>query len=409
MNFEHLQRHLELNPLSRRSALKLGAAGAAAAALGSVLGDEPVDAAGAAEAGTPLHNTGASNPQYTDEMFDVRAVEEGLAWAPGPYGFGDQRGSFNEVTPEKTAEALRLLNTSRPVKTHNLGELMFNGFPAFASNPPRVYDQRLAGISTTGVPLPPDVIRLPEIAGPNRLTGFEERFPNGGTYQIGTQLDGLNHIGVGRTFYSGQNATNLATTSGTNRLGNENMGPIVTRGVVLDIVGMKVKSGSTGDLFTAPNGEKVLRDNYRITIEDIEAARYHQGTADIRPGDVVLFRTGWTHLVRSDPQRYLKSEPGIHLREARYLADRRPAIIGGDTWGLESVDPAVTRGNAFAVHQLLIVKHGIRIGEGMRTESLVGDGVFEFVFIVTPQYAQGATAGNTPPAALAPVPRPRGR
>ena len=55
------------------------------------------------------------------------------------------------------------------------------------------------------------------------------------------------------------------------------------------------------------------------------------------------------------------------------------------------------------------MKHGIRIGEGMRTESLVGDGVFEFVFIVTPQYAQGATAGNTPPAALAPVPRPRGR
>jgi hypothetical protein len=34
------------------------------------------------------------------------------------------------------------------------------------------------------------------------------------------------------------------------------------------------------------------------------------------------------------------------------------------------------------------------------TDRLAADGVFEFVYIVTPQLAFGATAGNTPPCAL---------
>lgn len=46
--------------------------------------------------------------------------------------------TFNEVTPRKTAEALRLLASGRRTKTYNLGELMTNGFPAFRTDPPRV-------------------------------------------------------------------------------------------------------------------------------------------------------------------------------------------------------------------------------------------------------------------------------
>ena len=43
-----------------------------------------------------------STTRFDDTMFDVSAVEQG-AWVPGPYGPGDERGTFNEVTPEKTA------------------------------------------------------------------------------------------------------------------------------------------------------------------------------------------------------------------------------------------------------------------------------------------------------------------
>lgn len=128
---------------------------------------------------------------------------------------------------------------------------------------------------------------------------------------------------------------------------------------------------------------------------------------------MVLFRTGWTHLLNragfddpADPAnlRYISSEPGIYLREARYLASRRVAMVGSDTWGLEVLDPAIIGQNFFPVHQVLLTQNGVRIGESIRTEEPVADGVFELVYIVTPQFHAGATAGNTPPAALG-VPR----
>ena len=395
MKYEHFLAHLNATTLSRRQALgaaaKLGAATGALTALDMALPSSRAAAAPAAFQGQP--------EPVTDAMFDVAAVEQG-AWVPGPYGPGDQRGSFNEVTPQKTADALAMLDTRVPVVTYNLGELMFNGFPAFRTTPPRIYEQRL---TQSGYPPPAGFEGFsgsPEPAGPNRISGHEERFPEGGTYQIATQLDNLNHVGVGAMFYNGFRGPDIARTWGTAALGAENMGPIVTRGILADIIGLKVAQGATSDYFTASNGSPVLRDDYRVTVEDIETALARGGVGGVQPGDVFLFRTGWTHLVRTDPERYLAKEPGIFLREARYLGNRRPAIIGSDVWGLEVLDPAVTQGNAFPVHQLLFLRYGIRIGEGIVTESLAEDGVFEFVYIVTPQYALGATAGNTPPAAL---------
>jgi hypothetical protein len=48
----------------------------------------------------------------------------------------------------------------------------------------------------------------------------------------------------------------------------------------------------------------------------------------------------------------------------------------------------------------LLTHFGIRIGEAIVTDRLAEDRVFEFVYIVTPQFALGTTAGNTPPCAL---------
>jgi hypothetical protein len=334
-------------------------------------------------------------------MFDV-AFAEGGGWAPSRYGPTDQRGTFNEVTAAKTASALALLDDHHPVKTYNLGELMTNGFPAFQTTPPRIYEQRLtvlgyqppAGFTEGG-----GILQGTEPLGANRVSIHEERFPQGYTYQIVTQLDGLNHIGVGATFYNGFQGPDIATPTGTTSLGNEHMGPIVTRGVLLDVLGLKLAEGASEALSRSKDGDPVLADNYRITIADLEAAAHRGGIRRIHPGDVVLLRTGWNKIARSEPERYLAQEPGIYLAEARYLADLRPAIIGSDSWGLEVLGNPVVQA-AFPVHQELLVKHGIRIGEGIITDELAADGVYEFVYLTTPQYAKGATAGNAPPAAL---------
>jgi hypothetical protein len=325
------------------------------------------------------------------------------------------------VNPEKTAAALAVLGSRPEVRTYNLGELMWNGFPAFKIDPRRTYEQRLMIVGYQPPPGYQDgggIVSSTEPLGGNRLSFHEERFvaelspkhpvPLANTYQIASQLDNLNHIGAAEFYYNGLRGPDIARGHGTSRLGNEHMGPVVTRGVLLDVLGVKLASGPAGDLAEpATNGKPLLRENYRITVEDLTAAMELGGIGAIEPGDVVLLRTGWNQLLaRRDPADIARWEaangmPGIYLREARWLAQFRPAIIGSDTWALEALgSPANNDGTAFPVHQELLMRNGIRIGESYVTDGPADDRVYQFVFAVTPQYAEGATCGNTPPLAL---------
>lgn len=404
MNPDLLRNYLARHHVGRRDVLRLaGAAGAA-----SLTGVAPAAAepAGARPDDTP---------------FDYADPANLSDWAPSRYGPDDQRGAFNEVTPAKTAAALGLLRPRRDVTTYNLGELMWNGFPAFATDPRRTYQQRL---TIWGYPPPPGfaeeggVLVALEPLGANRVSVHEERFeaefsprhpkPLATTYQIGSQLDNLNHIGAAELFYNGLRGPDIARGHGTVRLGAEHMGPVVTRGVLLDVLGVKLARGRAEDLAEpAANGQPLLRENYRITVEDIRDAMAFGGIDRLEPGDAVLFHTGWNHLLaRRDPADIARWEgarglPGIYLREARWLARSRPAVVGGDTWALEVLgNPVNDDGTAFPVHQELLMRHGIRIAESYVVDRLAADRVHEFVFIVTPQFAEGATAGNTPAAAL---------
>ncbi|MEL6985209.1 MAG: cyclase family protein, partial [Actinomycetota bacterium] len=227
------------------------------------------------------------------------------------------------------------------------------------------------------------------------------RFAENFTFQIATQVDGLNHVGTGQWYYNNNRLDDMITPTGTTVLGNETMGPIATRGVIIDIVGLKVAAGQTDDFFIAGNGQPVLRDNYRITIDDIENALYRQRiNRSIGAGDIPILHTGWTHLVREDPGRYLAQEPGIFLAEARYFADKKVAMIAGDAWGLEVTDPDVTGGNAFPCHQELFGKYGIRIGESFVTDAAIADHVYEGFLVITPENVPGATCGSSAPTLL---------
>ncbi len=377
--------------------------------------------AGAVGAGALVGAPPASADALDDTLFDYADPANLSDWAPSRYGPDDQRGALNEVTPAKTASALALLRRHRDVKTYNLGELMWNGFPAVRMEPRRTYQQRL---TVWGYTPPPGfraeggILIGAEPLGVNRASVHEERFeaessaahptPLATTYQIGSQLDNLNHVGAAEYFYNGFRGPDIARGHGTTRLGGENMGPVVTRGVLLDVLGVKLARNRAEDLAEpAGNGKPLLRENYRITVEDIEDAMEFGGIRGLEPGDVVLFHTGWNELLaRRSPVDIARWEgakglPGIYLREARWLARSRPAVVGGDTWALEVFgNPVNDDGAASPVHQELLMRHGIRIGESYVVSELAADRLYEFVFLVTPQYAEGSTAGNTPPAAL---------
>jgi kynurenine formamidase len=390
-------------------AAKSGVAGAIAA-FGLLGPSSPSEARG---------RRGCGGGPFTDAVFDYANPANLSDWVPGPYGPHDERGSFNEVTSERTTDTIRRVIRGRRVKTYNLGELMWNGFPAFVTTPARGHHMRM---TLTGYPPPPNfeanggyVTSLTPI-GSNQVSVHEERFPSipgvapaGATYQIATQLDNLNHVGAGPFFYNGNRGPDFLTAFGTTRLGGENMGPIVTRGIVIDILGLKIAQGAASALGPpAPNGKPVLTSNYRITIADIEAALDRERIRSIEPGDVVLFRTGWNQLLQGRTPAGITrwngagGLPGIYVAEGHYLAACRPAIVASDTWALEVLgSPDNIPGTAFPVHQDLLMRYGIRIGESIVVDELVEDGVYECLYMVTPQFVEGSTCGNAPPAALA--------
>jgi hypothetical protein len=219
-----------------------------------------------------------------DTPIDPIAVENGSAgWFPSIYGPHDQLGTLNEVTPKKTLDALKLIvpNKNKPPKTYNLGELMEPGINAFGN---RVYEQTRVGPNLG-----------PIFGGDNHLVGVEERIST--TYQIATQVDGLPHIGVRSVFYNGFTAADLMAggPSGVAVLGQEHVRPYITRGILLDVLSVKLAQGDTLALGEPVDGKPILADSYRITVEDLLDAMTFGNIKEITPGDVVIIRTGQAH------------------------------------------------------------------------------------------------------------------
>jgi hypothetical protein len=335
-------------------------------------------------------------PDEGDEPVDPDLVQRGV-WLPGPYGAGDELGSLREVTPEKTAWALSRLDCTAPIQTYSLGELLRPGFPAYAD---RRYEQQLVvkgfapsadfdGICSTTKP-----------AGRNNASSVEERVSF--TYNMGSKINGLLHMGAGDLFYNGFRGSDVVRGWGTTALASSAAPPIVTRGVLLDVLGAKAVTGSDADIVLAANGNPMLRADYRVTVEDLLLAQeYAELTHPLEPGDVVLIRTGWRQLIATDPVRYVQGRPpGPFLRECRYLAARRPAIIGSDTWCFELNSPPALEGYSGVCKQELFMRFGIRVGEGIPTDDLADDSVYDFVFCFNPRNAVGAVSSNAPAIAL---------
>src|SRR5262249_10833573 len=135
------------------------------------------------------------------------------------------------------------------------------------------------------------------IAGSNHAV-YHEEIVSGEIGQIGTQFDGLGHLGIGDLFYNGNNRSDFAKPDGLTKLGIEKVGPIVTRGVLIDVAGYK--------------GVTQLESNYEITPADLQGALKKENV-EIHSGDIVLVHTGWGSLWMKDNARYGQTSPGIGL------------------------------------------------------------------------------------------------
>jgi kynurenine formamidase len=145
----------------------------------------------------------------------------------------------------------------------------------------------------------------------------------------------------------------------------------------------------------ACRGVAVLPEAYEVTPDDCETALARGGT-ELRPGDAVFVRTGWScHF--SDPARYFSptGAPGPGHRAAAWLADHEILLTGSDTPAYEH-----RPSDSFPVHALLMIEKGIYIVEWMNLDPISQAGIYTFVSIIVPLKLTGASASPVRPVAL---------
>jgi kynurenine formamidase len=284
-------------------------------------------------------------------------------WYPSKWGADDQRGAANRITPAKVLEARDAIRTGT---IYQLGRVYEAGMPMFGS---RHFSLLI-----------PQAF---EMASSNQAV-YHDEIVSGELGQIGTQFDGLGHMGIGDRFYNGNRRSEFAKPTGLTKLGIEHVGGLMTRGVLVDVARHK--------------GVAMLDGGYEITSADLEGALVRQQTM-IRPGDVVLIHTGWGSLWMKDNAKFLQNAPGIGLAAARFLVDREIVLAGSDTWGVE-VFPNPDASLAAPVHQLFLAKNGIYLLENLATEALAREEVYEFAFVFAPLRMKGATGSPGNPIAV---------
>jgi len=222
---------------------------------------------------------------------------------------------------------------------------------------------------------------------------------------VGSQIDTLSHICTGKICFNGYPKDRMFVQTGTAEgvpgivdgtpvaldglkyLGADNLPPIVTRGVVLDMP----------PLFGKPR----LEPGDEITCEKIMEALQRQNTV-IREGDIVLFHTGYSEII--DQPIYSQTYPGLTLSGAQFLIESKVSAVGADTVALEAV-PSVENqqiwpGSVFSVHTSLITKNGIFILEVMKTSELIENRISDFMFVLGAPRASGAAQVYVNPVAI---------
>lgn len=328
---------------------------------------------------------------------------------PSPYGPDDEAGATNTQTPAKAKEmALEVLFGEG--KVYRLGHEYENEMPAFP------------GSQGWDLSVPPEtyVIIQSQVA-------IGDLF-HGNIGQQGTQLDALAHFGylpVGLTdldevlYFNQFTGAEVIDENGFQHLGVENLKPMVTRGILLDVRRW------------INEGEPLAR-GVEITMEMIDETLAAQGLTrnDVKKGDAVMINTGHEEFWELGTVGYYLNpsggglaEAGIGLEVAQWLASRQVTVVGSDNWGIEvapNPNPPVELGILFPVHHELIIKNGIPLQESMHLgdlaedvgqhyqdllsagipRKLAGQTAYVFAYIYTPVPIKGGSGSPGVPIAI---------
>ena len=305
-------------------------------------------------------------------LFSVPILAAAQVWnlpaesqrCPSKWGAGDERGSGNHMkNPETVLRGARLIKTGEVIEiAYVLNDKMaFFGTRRFDVHVKRTFMNQFS----------------------NRR-GSNEELVISEIGQVGTQFDGFAHQSHEDSHYNCFKTGDISARGGFTKLGIEKVGTLMTRGVLIDVAGLK--------------GVAMLPDTYEITVDDLEAALKRQNVR-LQPGDAVIINTGWGALYAKDNPRYVKTCPGIGVKAAEWLARQDPMLVGADNWPVE-VAPNPDPQLSLPVHQVLLVVNGIHLLENLKLDELTAKKVYEFAFVMQPLKAQGFTGSTVAPVAI---------
>ena len=282
---------------------------------------------------------------------------------PSKWGAGDQRGSGNHAKPENVLRAARLIRTGEVIE---LSHVLAPDMPLSGTRQYNIHTKR--------------TFMNPQA---NRR-GSNEELVTSEIGQVGTQFDGFAHQTIGDSLYNCFKQDEISTRSGFSKLGIENVGALVTRGVMIDVAGLK--------------GVDMLPDSYEITPADLQQALQRQNLS-LQPGDAVIIHTGWGKLWGKDNPRYTKTCPGVGVAAAEWLVRQDPMLVGADNWPVE-VAPNPDSQISLPGHQIFLVINGIHILENLKLDELASKKVNEFAFVIQPLKIKGGTGSTVAPIAI---------
>ena len=284
------------------------------------------------------------------------------ARCPSKWGAGDERGSGNWMKPETVLRAAKLIRTG---EVFELAQVLSPDPKETVFFPGRDFH----------------IFTKYSIPVANTRTGNEELIITE-LGQIGTQFDGFSHQMYGDSFYNCFKLGEIVTRTGFKKLGIENVGTLMTRGVLIDVAALQ--------------GVEMLPETYAITAEDIQQALAREKLT-LQPGDAVIINTGWGRLAGKDNERYGRSSPGLSVAAGEWIARQDPMLVAADNCCIEARPPTPSLN---AIHSIFLIQHGIHLLENLKLESLVAARAYEFAFVVQPLKLKGATGSTVVPVAI---------
>ncbi|MET9496692.1 cyclase family protein [Streptomyces sp. NPDC006552] len=290
----------------------------------------------------------------------------------GRWGAADEIGTLNLITGEAVRAAAAGVRTGRRVPL---------ALPLRA-------DGVQAGLIPGRVnPLHTMVQINQEIFGPDTVATSDDAVTMG--LQAGTHWDALPHVSHSGRLYNGRPAATITAHGGAGFSGIDKVPYVVGRGVLLDVAAAKGVARLPGD--------------HAVTPEDLdEAAEF--GRVQVRPGDVVLVRTGQVQVyLAGDKHGYGHPSPGLSVRTPEWFHAHDVAAVANDTLTFEIFPPEI-EGLWLPVHALDLVEMGMLQGQNWNLEKLSTacgeEGRYAFFLAAMPEPFTGATGTPVAPVAV---------